>query len=135
EAMLRVPNCGGEETLQIARARFDELVAPIVERTGVACRRALKDAGLKASELDGVILVGGSTRVPAVRAYVEKLFGQAPLGDIDPEEVVPLGAAIQANLLAGQGNVDDLLFLDVIPLSLGIHGGSSVGCRIRHRDP
>lgn len=68
----------------VTRARFDALVEPILAKTGVACKRALRDAELKAADLDGVILVGGSTRVPAVRAYVEKLFGRAPLGDIDP---------------------------------------------------
>ena len=112
---------GGENVVvRITRAQFDELVAPVVERTGVACRRALKDAGLAPKELDGVILVGGSTRVPAVREYVEKLFGQKPLGDIDPDQVVALGAAVQADLLAGEGDPDEVLLLDVLPLSLGI---------------
>jgi molecular chaperone HscA len=125
---------GSEALLTITRARFDELVQPLLARTGVACRRALKDAGMKPEELDGVILVGGSTRVPAVRSYVAKVFGRAPLGDIDPEEVVALGAAIQANLLAGHGDVEDVLLLDVIPLSLGIEVGGGVVDRILPRN-
>src|SRR5262249_112253 len=93
---------GGEKKVTVSRAQLDALVAAFVERTGVACRRALRDAGVKPEELNGVILVGGSTRVPCVRAYVEKVFGKKPLGDINPDEVVALGAAIQADILAGE---------------------------------
>ena len=121
-------------SLVVTRARFDELVQPLLERTGVACKRALRDAGTKPEVLDGVILVGGSTRVPAVRAYVAKMFGKEPLADIDPDEVVALGAALQANLLAGDGNTDDVLLLDVTPLSLGIEVGGGVVDRILPRN-
>ena len=124
----------GPKSFVITRARFEELIQPLLERTGNAVRRALKDADYKAAELDGVILVGGSTRVPAVRAYVAKIFGKPPLADIDPDEVVALGAAIQANLLAGQGNTDEVLLLDVIPLSLGIEVGGGVVDRILPRN-
>jgi molecular chaperone HscA len=89
-------------------------------RTGGPCRRALKDAGVEPIKLDGVILVGGATRTPAVRSFVRELFAREPLADIDPDQVVALGAAVQADLLAGAGPREDVLLLDVIPLSLGL---------------
>jgi molecular chaperone HscA len=108
------------ESGDVTRAEFEAAIAPIIKRTAAACKRALKDAGLDRGQLDGVILVGGATRVPAVRAFVEELFGIEPLGDIDPDQVVALGAAVQADLLAGSGPREDVLLLDVIPLSLGL---------------
>jgi len=124
---------GGLGEVTITRGELERLIAPILERTGVACRRALKDAGMQPVGLDGVILVGGATRVPAVAAYVKALFGQEPLADIDPDQVVALGAALQADMLAGEGK-DEVLLLDVTPLSLGIEVGGGVVDKILPRN-
>ena len=104
--------------MDISRSKFEELISSLVEESLDPVRDALKDAGVEASELDKVLLVGGSTRVPAVQEAVKKLTGKAPQKDINPDESVALGAAIQGAILAG--DVNDLLLLDVTPLSLGI---------------
>ena len=105
----------------IDRASFEALIRPIVERTGAACRQALSDAELTVDDIDEIVLVGGSTRVPLVREYVAALFEATPHTDLDPDQVVAVGAAIQADLLSGvSAMADELLLLDVIPLSLGL---------------
>jgi len=103
---------------KLTRSDFDRLTNSLVKRTLEPCKKALKDAGLTANQIDEVILVGGSTRIPAVQEAVEKLFGKKPSKGVNPDEVVALGAAIQGGILSG--TIDDVLLLDVTPLSLGI---------------
>ncbi|MCG9881475.1 MAG: Hsp70 family protein, partial [Bacteroidia bacterium] len=102
----------------LTRAKFEQLVDSLIKRTIEPCRSALKNAGLSTSDIDEVILVGGSTRIPAIQAAVESFFGKAPSKGVNPDEVVAIGAAIQGGVLTGE--VKDVLLLDVTPLSLGI---------------
>src|SRR6266581_6307034 len=115
---LTIPFAGFTYRTEITRADVERLIEPLVARTLEPCRRALADAGLRREQIDQVVLVGGSTRVPLVRRRVEELFGRTPHSHLDPDEVVALGAAVQARILAG--GITDMLLLDVTPLSLGI---------------
>jgi molecular chaperone DnaK len=113
-------DASGPKHLQrtLTRAQFERMIEPVVERTLQPCRLALKDAGLSASGIDEVLLVGGSTRIPLVQKKVKDLFGREPNRSVNPDEVVAIGAAVQGGVLSG--DVKDLLLLDVTPLSLGI---------------
>ncbi|WP_457328812.1 Fe-S protein assembly chaperone HscA [Rhizobacter sp. P5_C2] len=119
-ATLASPLSSGELSVRVTREQFESLGAALMARTLAAVRKVLRDAQAAKDEVQGVVMVGGSTRMPMVQAAVAGFFGKTPLTNLNPDEVVALGAAIQANALAGNAGADELLLLDVIPLSLGL---------------
>ncbi len=131
-AKLDVELPGGKRyRREITREAFEQLLQPIIDRTVGPCKQALKDANLKPAQIDEVVLVGGSTRIPKVRQLVQDLFGRSPHTDLNPDEVVALGAAVQANILGGGSEITkEMLLLDVTPLSLGIEVAGGVTDKI-----
>ncbi len=117
---------------KLTRAKLESLVGDLIDKTAGPCEKALKDAGLKASDIDAVVLVGGMTRMPAVQEKVQKIFGKEPMKGVNPDEVVAVGAAIQGGVL--QGDVKDVLLLDVTPLSLGIETLGGVATKLIERN-
>jgi len=120
--------------LTLTRAKFDQLTAPLIERSIGPCRKAMDDAKLKLSDIDEVILVGGSIRIPAVQEAVKKFFGKEPHKGVNPDEVVAIGAAIQGGVLAGDTSLKDVVLLDVTPLSLGIETLGGVMTKLIERN-
>lgn len=117
---------------KLTRAKLESLVGDLIDKTAIPCEKALKDANIKASEIDAVVLVGGMTRMPAVQEKVKEIFGQEPMKGVNPDEVVAIGAAIQGGVL--QGDVKDVLLLDVTPLSLGIETLGGVATKLIERN-
>ncbi len=129
---LSIPARGLSVSQAVTRAEFDGLARPLVARSLESCRRALSDAGVEVADIAEVVLVGGATRTPLVRREVEAFFGRAPHTELNPDEVVALGAAVQADILAG--NTRSTLLLDVVPLSLGVETYGGVVDQLIHRN-
>ncbi|MCW5977470.1 MAG: Fe-S protein assembly chaperone HscA [Bryobacteraceae bacterium] len=132
ETQIRFEYGGRQYLRELKRDLFDHLITPIVDRTLEPCRQCISDAGVAVEQIDEVVLVGGSTRIPLVRSAVERLFRARPHTELNPEEVVALGAAVQAAILSG--DVEDKLLLDVTPLSLGIETMGGVVSKLIHRN-